>query len=40
MFDLFVANKLDQSFKRNNFEAYNRKNLTEKLSELFDELST
>jgi glycosyltransferase involved in cell wall biosynthesis len=40
MFDLFVTNKLNQSFKRKNIEAYNRKNLTEKLSELFDELST
>ncbi|MEE9448701.1 MAG: glycosyltransferase [Ignavibacteriaceae bacterium] len=36
MFDLFIANKLEQSFKRNNIEKYSRLNLTRELSDVFN----
>ncbi len=36
MFDLFITNKLNQSFIRNNIEEYSRKNLTKVLSNVFN----
>ena len=36
LFDLFIKNELDNHFKRLNIESYSRKNLTEKLSQTFN----
>lgn len=37
LFDMFMANKLEDSFSRVGIEKYNRKNLTKKLSEIFSQ---
>ena len=36
LFDLFIMNKLDQSFKRNDIKMYSRINLTRELSDVFN----
>jgi len=37
LFDMFMANKLEDSFSRVGIDKYNRKNLTQKLSEIFSQ---
>ena len=38
LFDLFINNKLEESYNRTGIEKYNRKNLTNELSEVFRKL--